>query len=246
MIQRKRGLFLVGLLAALAAVVILFPARVAYRMASPPLVALSGLSGTIWHGSAREFSTNGIYLRDLEWRIKPAGLLTGKAVYSVSGSPVSGFFDSEIAIGLGGTLALSNLTASLPLQMLAKPAGVAGLRGNLSVQIDRLELVAGRPAALDGTADIAGLVVPMVSRTSLGGYHAEFFTQNNGIVASIEDTDGVVDLAGSLQLNQDKSYSFVGQVVAKADTPASLKQRMQVLPRTDRPGQHELRLDGSY
>ncbi|MEJ2274689.1 MAG: type II secretion system protein N, partial [Woeseiaceae bacterium] len=95
MIQRKRGLFLVGLLAALAAVVILFPARVAYRMASPPLVALSGLSGTIWHGSAREFSTNGIYLRDLEWRIKPAGLLTGKAVYSVSGSPVSGFFDSE-------------------------------------------------------------------------------------------------------------------------------------------------------
>ncbi|MEJ2297319.1 MAG: type II secretion system protein N [Woeseiaceae bacterium] len=246
MIQRKRGLFLVGLLAALAAVVILFPARVAYRMASPPLVALSGLSGTIWHGSAREFSTNGIYLRDLEWRIKPAGLLTGKAVYSVSGSPVSGFFDSEIAIGLGGKLALSNLTASLPLQMLAEPAGVAGLRGNLSVQLDRLELVAGRPAALDGTADIAGLVVPMVSRTSLGGYHAEFFTQNNGIVASIEDTDGVVDLAGSLQLNQDKSYSFVGQVVAKADTPASLKQRMQVLPRTDRPGQHELRLDGSY
>jgi general secretion pathway protein N len=246
LIQRKRGLFLVGLLAALAAVVILFPARVAYRMASPPLVALSGLSGTIWHGSAREFSTNGIYLRDLEWRIKPAGLLTGKAVYSVSGSPVSGFFDSEIAIGLGGKLALSNLTASLPLQMLAEPAGVAGLRGNLSVQLDRLELVAGRPAALDGTADIAGLVVPMVSRTSLGGYHAEFFTQNNGIVASIEDTDGVVDLAGSLQLNQDKSYSFVGQVVAKADTPASLKQRMQVLPRTDRPGQHELRLDGSY
>jgi general secretion pathway protein N len=226
--------------------VILFPARVAYRMASPPLVALSGLSGTIWHGSAREFSTNGIYLRDLEWRIKPAGLLTGKAVYSVSGSPVSGFFDSEIALGLGGKLALSNLTASFPLQMLAEPAGVAGLRGNLSVQIDRLELVAGRPAALDGTADVAGLVVPMVSRTSLGGYHAEFFTQNNGIVASIEDTDGVVDLAGSLQLNQDKSYSFVGQVVAKADTPASLKQRMEILPRTDRPGQHELRLDGSY
>jgi general secretion pathway protein N len=246
LIQRKRGLFLVGLLAALAAVVILFPARVAYRIASPPLVALSGLSGTIWHGSAREFSTNGIYLRDLEWRIKPAGLLTGKAVYSVSGSPVSGFFDSEIAISPSGKLALSNLTASLPLQMLAKPAGVAGLRGNLSVQIDRLELVAGRPAALDGTADVAGLVVPMVSRTSLGGYHAEFFTENNGIVASIEDTDGVVDLAGSLQLNQDKSYSFVGQVVAKADTPASLKQRMQILPRTDRPGQHELRLDGSY
>jgi general secretion pathway protein N len=246
LIQRKRGLFLIALLAALAAVVILFPARVAYRMASPPLVALSGLSGTIWNGSAREFSTNGIYLRDLEWRIKPSGLLSGKAVYAVSGSPVSGFFDSEVAISAGGTVALSNLSGALPLQMLAKAAGVAGLRGNLTLAIDRLELVAGRPTALDGVIDVTGLVVPMVSRTPLGGYRAEFFTQDNGIAASIEDIDGVVDLAGSLLLDNDKSYSFIGQVVAKSDTPASLKQRLQMLPATDRPGQHEIRLDGSY
>ena len=246
MIQRKRGLFLVALLAAVAAVVILFPARVAYRIASPPLVALGGLSGTIWKGSAREFSTNGIYLRNLEWRIQPSLLLTGKAVYTVSGSPVTGFFDSDVAISPSGNVTLSNLNASLPLQMLEKPIRVPGLRGNASVKIDRLELAAGRPAALEGTVDIAGLIVPVVSRTSLGGYRAEFFTQDDGIVASIEDTDGVVDLAGSLQLSRDKSYSFVGQVVAKADTPASLKQRLQVLPATDRPGQHELRLEGSY
>jgi general secretion pathway protein N len=246
LIQRKRGLFLVALLAALAAVVILFPARVAYRMAAPPLVAMGGLSGTIWKGSAREFSTNGVYLRDLEWRIHPSGLLTGKAVYSVSGSPVSGFFDSEVAISPGGTVVLSDLNGSLPLQMLAEPAGVPGLRGTMSLQIDTLELVAGRPVALDGTVDVAGLIVPVVSRSSLGGYRGEFFTQDDGIVASIEDTDGVVDLAGSLQLSRDKSYAFVGQVVPKADTPAGLRQQLQRLPATDRPGQYELRLEGSY
>jgi len=120
------------------------------------------------------------------------------------------------------------------------------MRGNVSLEIDQLELVKGRPTALSGTADISGLLVPMVGRTSLGGYRAEFFTQDNGIVASIEDTDGVIDLAGSLQLDRDKSYTFVGHIVAKDDTPDGLKQRLEMLPQTDRPGQHELRLEGSY
>ena len=246
MIRRKRGLFLVAGLTIVVGVVVLFPARVAYQLASPPHVAKGGFSGTVWHGRAREFSTNGVYLRDLEWRIRPLGLLSGKAVYTISGSSVRGFLNSDVSIGSGGRVALSNLQAALPLQMLEKAVGVAGLRGDASVRFERLVLEAGRPVAVDGIIDVSGLVVPLVGQSSLGGYRAEFFTQNNGIVASVEDTDGVVDLAGSLQINPDKTYSFVGQVVAKPNTPDALRQRLQYLPKTDRPGQHQLRLDGSY
>lgn len=246
MIRRKRGLLLLALLTLIAGLLVLFPARVAYQMASPPHVAMSGLSGTVWRGSAREFSTNGIYLRGLEWRIQPLKLFSGKAVYTLTGSPVSGFLNSEVAISPTGALTLRNLEAAVPLQMFAQAAGVPGLRGNASAQFEKLELVNGRPAAMDGTLEVSGLVLPLISQSSLGGYRAEFFTQNNGIVASIEDTDGVVDLAGSLQLNPDKTYSFLGQLVAKPSTPESLQQRLQYLPRTNRPGQFELRLDGSY
>lgn len=247
MIHRKRGLFLVGFLVALIAVVVLFPARVAYKLASPPHVALSGLSGTVWNGAAREFSTNGVYLRNLEWHMRPLSLLSGNAVFVVSGNPTSGFFDSEIAVSLGGsTIKLSNLTAAVPLAMFEKAAGVPGLKGNASLKIENLELVNGRASALDGSMDIVGLVVPMLARTSLGGYRADFFTQGDGIVASVEDTDGVVDLAGSLQISRDKTYSFRGLVMAKTNTPDSLRQRIQYLPKTDREGQYELPLDGSY
>ncbi len=246
MIRRKRGLFLVALLTVVIGLVMLFPARVAYRLASPPHVAMSGFAGTVWRGSAREFSTNGVYLRDLEWRIKPLGLLTGKAVYAISGSSISGFLRSDVAISAAGTVTLRDLQAALPLQMFERAVGVAGLRGNASAQFEKLQLANGRPVAMDGTFEVSGLVVPLLGQASLGGYRAEFFTQNNGIVASVEDTDGVVDLAGSLQLNADKSYTFLGQVVAKPDTPDNLRQQLQFLPKTDRPGQHELRLDGSY
>lgn len=246
MILRTRGLVLLAVLTIAVALVITFPARVAYRWGSSPLVKMSGIQGSVWNGSAREFSTNGVFLRDLTWRMQPLQLLTGKAHYEISGSPVSGFFESDVAVGAGGSLTLRDLTASVPLQMFAAAANIAGLRGNASLQFERLELVSGRATAMDGTVDVADLVVPMLSATNLGGFRAEFFTQNNGIVASIEDTDGVIDLAGSLQLNADKSYAFLGQVVAKPNTPDSLKNQMRYLPPANDRGQHELRLEGSY
>lgn len=246
MIQRKRGLFLVAFVTVVVGLIAMFPARVAYRLMSTPLVSMSGIQGTIWSGIASEFSTNGVYLRDLSWEMQPSQLFTGKALYAISGTPVSGFLDGEIAVGLGGKVTLGELTASIPLQMIERAANVPGLRGNASLKFERLELVDGRPAAMDGTIDVANLVVPMLARGSLGGYSAEFFTQNNGIVASVEDTDGVVDLAGSIHLNHDGSWQFLGQVKPKPNTPEGLRNQLRFLPGTGDGDQRELRLEGSY
>lgn len=246
MIQRRRSLVLVAALTAIIALVVTFPARIAYQWASSPLLAMSGITGSVWSGKTREFSTNGVYLRDLEWRIHPLRLLTGKIAYSISASPVSGFFESKIAMGLDGTATLTDLSAALPLQMMEQAAKVPGLRGQASLQFERIQLVEGRAAAMNGTMTVADLVVPVVHRGSLGGYKAEFFTQNNGIVASVEDTDGVVDLAGSLQINPDATYSFVGQVVAKTNTPEAVRQQMRFLGPANERGQQEIRLEGAY
>lgn len=246
MIQRTRGLFLVGMATLVIALVVTFPARTAFSWVSPPFVSMSGVQGTIWNGSAREFQTNGVYLRDLRWRARPLQLLTGKVLYQVTASPVSGFFESDIALRLGGRVTLRDLTASVPLEMFARASGVGGLRGNASLQFERLELVNGRPAAMDGVFEAAGIVVPPLSRASLGGYRAEFSTQNNGIVASIEDTDGVYDLAGSLRIGNDRSYQFLGKVMAKPETPTDLRRKLDTLLPADEAGRKELRFDGVY
>ena len=246
MIQRTRGLFLVGIVTFVAALVVTFPARIAFYWVSPPFVSMSGIEGSVWSGSAREFQTNGVYLRDLQWRARPWQLLTGKMLYQVSASPASGFFDSEIALRFGGSVTLRNLTASVPLEMFARASGVRGLGGNASLRFERLELVDGGPAAMDGTIEASGVVVPPLSRASLGGYRAEFSTANNGIVASVEDTDGVYDLAGSLQISNDRSYRFLGKIMAKPGTPAELKRQLDNLLPADEAGRKELRFDGVY
>jgi general secretion pathway protein N len=246
LIERRRVLLLVAALTAIIALVVTFPARIAYQWVSSPFLAMSGISGSVWSGKAREFSTFGIYLRDLEWRIRPLQILTGKIAYSITGSPVSGFFQSKIAIGLDGTMTLTDLSAALPLQMVERAAHVPGLRGEASLQFERVQLVDGRASILEGTLTIADLVVPVVHQGSLGGYKAEFFSQNNGIVASVEDTDGVVDLAGSLQIKPDTSYSFLGQVIAKPNTPDAVREQMRFLGPANERGQQEIRLEGVY
>ena len=149
-------------------------------------------------------------------------------------------------MSFGGGITLGSLTAALPLGMFAFSGEFRGLEGDASLQFAHIELREGMPVMADGTLQVANLVVPQAGRDALGGYKAEFFTQDKGIVASIEDTDGVVDFAGSLQINNDRTFAFVGQVVAKPETPANILQKMRFLPPADDRGQHELRLEGAF
>lgn len=244
MIRSTRGLITTGVLVLVLGLVILFPARVAIGWFAPAEIAISGIQGSVWNGTANEAAFSGIYVRDVEWRLNALQLFTGKLSYSVAATPVSGFLESDVSVGFNGALTLSGLTAALPLDLFADVSGVRGLQGNASLTFERVEIVDGLATAADGTVQIANLLVPIVGRDSLGGYKAEFFTQNNGISASIEDTDGVLDLAGSLQIRTDRSFEFIAQVIAKPETPQSIRNQLQFLPPANARGQQELRLEG--
>ena len=244
--MQSRGLFLTGIIVLLVGLVVSFPARVAHRWMAPPAVLLSGLNGSVWSGSASEAAVNGVYLRDVRWRAKPLALLTGKLRYAIEASPISGFIDGTAAVGLGGTLTLTGVTGSMPLQALEQALGISGIRGTVNVQLDRLLLSNGFLLAVEGFVEIADLHVPTIDRASIGGYRAEFFTQESGVGASIEDTDGVIDLAGSLQLADDRSYQFIAQLAAKPQAPAGVRRQLQFLGSANDRGQHELRLEGRF
>lgn len=245
MIHSNRGLLLIAVLTLILALIVSFPARVGYRWATPAGLAASGIHGTVWRGKADAVAAHGIFLRDVSWRIKPLQLFTGTAFYRVQGSPESGFLEGNVGITIAGTVKASDLTASLPLYIFAQALNVRGLQGEASVQVDRLQLRNGLPVVADGTVQVNNLVAPRLSRDSIGGYRAEFFTQNNGVSASVEDTDGAVDLAGSLEIRDDRSYQFLGQVVAKPNAPASLRQQLEYLGSANERGQRELRIEGS-
>ena len=243
----KRGrLIIVGLLTLLAGLIILFPARVAYNWFAPPGIALNGFEGTVWSGSARHMTAGNIYVGNFRWRIKPLRLLTGKLAFAIEGSPSSGFVESEFAIGFGGDVYLNDLRSSIPVETLEHVSGIQGLRGNASIRFEWLQLANGWPVSAKGTLDVAGLLIPLVAQSPLGDFRAEFFTQEDGVVVSIEDIDAVVDLAGSLRLTSDRQYQFLGLVAPKPETSQQIRQQLQFLGSPNERGQYELRNEGQF
>jgi len=244
LIHSTRGLITVGILVLILGLIIKLPARLAVNWLAPSEVAISDIQGSAWSGSASEASVAGVYLRDVRWEFSPLQLFTGDLSYEVNATPVSGFIETDLSVGFGGAVTLSDLNASLPLELFAGVLGISGLQGSGSFQFDRLEIVDGLAVAADGTIQVADLVVPIVGRDPLGGYKLEFFTQNDGISASIEDVDGVVDLAGSLEVRADRSFEFLAAVISLPQTPAGVRRQLQYLPPANERGQQELRLEG--
>jgi len=244
LIRSTRGLVTTGAITLVLGLIVMFPARVAIGWFMPADVAIAGIQGSVWRGSATEAAVNSVYLRDIEWRLNISRLFTGQLSYSIEATPVSGFLESDVSIGYSGALTVSELTAALPLELLADAVNVSGLQGNVSLTFERIEIVDNLVTAADGTAQFADLMIPVFGRDSLGGYKAEFFTQNNGITASIEDTDGVLDMAGSLQISADRSFEFIALVIAKPEAPQGIRQLLQTLPAANNRGQRELRYEG--
>jgi general secretion pathway protein N len=235
---------IIGVITLLLGLLIVFPARVANHWFTPAGVAISGIQGSIWRGHALEGEIGGIYVRNLNWQMRPWALFTGELAYSVEADAVSGFINGNVALGIGGSAAIRDLTASLSLQSMQSIVGMAGLGGTANLQFARLVFKDGIPVAADGTLEIANLVAPLIDRSSVGGFRAEFFTQESGIIASVEDTDAVVELAGSLSVSPDRTYQFIAQVAPKDTTPANLREQMRFLGTPNERGQYEMRLEG--
>jgi len=241
----RKSFIAAGLLTFLAGLVILFPARVAYRWFAPENTQLSGISGSVWSGAAQEMSVAGLYLRDLRWRLRPLQLVTAKIALSLEASLSSGFVEANVAVGPGGRIAVTDLNGSVPLQAVAALVRIPGLSGNASVQLAELDVRNGLPVAVVGTVAVANLVAPPIDSGSIGGYRAEFFTAADGVSASVEDTDAVFDFAGSLKISPDRSYQFIGRIAPTDRTSEKLRQQLRFLGSPDERGQHQIRLEGT-
>ena len=73
----------------------------------------------------------------------------------------------------------------------------------------------------------------------------EISTQDSGIVGLVTDAGAVLDVTGTLQLAEDRSYSLVGNVAPNRETPVSLNNNLRFLGTPDQNGERQFRFEGS-
>ncbi len=243
MATRKR-LVAAGLATFILGMVITFPARVPYSWFSSQDVQLSGISGTVWRGHAAEGSVAGIYLYDLQWMFQPLSILRGRLAYRVESASAFGTIRSVVGVGVSGAVTLQDFSSTFSLQEFRDLFQLQGFDGSLQVDFESIVLEDGFPTSATGSVRLSNLLAPQLSPLAIGDYRAEFTSNADGILGSVEDSGGVLDVAGTISLSLDRSYSFVGEVAALPEAPAGLSDQLRFLGSPDARGYREFRIEG--
>jgi general secretion pathway protein N len=239
-----KRLVIVGILVFFAVLLATFPARVAYNWFAPAELQLSGIAGSVWNGSAAEGRAAGAYIRNINWQFRPSALLSGKLGFRTRSNPASGTLNADVGISPGGDLFLSRLSGNLPLDLLHPAMQQNGIRGDIALAFDTVVIRNGIPVVAEGSVTVSDFYVPDMSSARLGDFRADFQTNDDAVVGSIEDVSAVLDVAGTISLNQDGLYTFIGQVAPTPLTPQSVVNQLRFLGSANERGQHEFRFEG--
>ncbi len=240
----KKRLIAAGLATFIIGLVITVPARVPYGWLAAPGFQLAGVSGTLWRGQAPEGTVAGLYLRDLQWRFEPLSMLHGRLAYRIESNSTFGIIRSVVGLGPSGAITVQDFDGSFPIQEFRDLFQLQGFEGTLHVNFESVVIEHGFPTAATGTVRLSNLFAPQLSPRTIGDYRAEFTSNADGIRGLVEDSGGVLDVAGTISLGPDRSYSFVGTVAALPEAPAGLTSQLSFLGSPDERGYRDFRIEG--
>jgi general secretion pathway protein N len=240
-----RRLIILGAAGFVLGLLINAPARLIHY-GLPANISLDGLSGTVWNGSAKQLAVNNIAVGELNWRVAPSSLLRGRLGLILNAQLPDGALAGKAAMGLGGTVTLTNLTGSLPVAYLATdfPAGM--LDGRVSLVIEQAELMNGWPTRIKGVIALGNLVQNIPKPMALGTFSATFDGENTGdgaVDGVIATRSGPLLVDGELVLNSDRSYSLEASVGPNAETPDDLKSMLPLVGEKLPDGRYLLRFN---
>ena len=138
--------------------VLLFPARVAFRWFAPEGVQATAVSGRVWSGQAAGLSSQGVSLGDLSWELSPLGLLLLSAQGDFRLEQNGGFCEGFARLGLSGALKLSPLNCLSVLDLQGYLPGVSG-SAQVSAKLDHLLLQGDWPVSAQGEVVLGQLAL---------------------------------------------------------------------------------------
>lgn len=212
-----------------------FPASLAYRWFGPEPLRLASIEGTIWNGRAAHGAVAGLPFADLRWQLHPAALLTGRISLTAESRIADGFANASVEAAKG-RLELRDVRASLRLESVRSVLNLGAVQGDLSVALDRLELSGGLPVVAEGRLTLGNLVAPPlfptpgVTSIPLGNYRAELTAGDQpGIVATVTDEGGPLELAGRVMLAPDRSFTLDALIRPRPEAPAVLVEGLELV-----------------
>lgn len=224
MTSRRRLVLLVvaGLLAALIAAVVHFPARLAAAWFAPPAVQPWGLEGSIWSGRAAGLVLQGQELGALSWDASLLPALALQPAWDFGLRRPDGFAEGRVQVGLlGGRVGLEDFRAALELGTLPRMVVPEGTAGQARIELERLAVHDGWPAEVVGWATVTELELPGVI-LALGPFEFRFEPQEGPPVGRITSLGGPLAVDGRIELPAPRQWRFSAELAPGEDPPREL------------------------
>lgn len=202
----KKYIF-IGAAVFLLAMIAYVPASVAAKFLPNNIVA-SQFQGNLWNGSAASFIVDKIDYGSVKWKIKSSCFLWLKLCADIHQSHTD--IESAFHLKMRGSTEINNLTASGNadiLSPLVKDYGIS-LSGNFDADMQDIQFDANGIQRLRGKMNFSTLDINGVLRLSMGDVNSVFEPMSDYTQIDINNTQGHVDLAGTIQLYNDMRYEL--------------------------------------
>ena len=220
--RRRFLLAVAGILAALVAAVVHFPARVAAAWFAPPAIQGWGIEGSIWSGRAAGIVIQGHELGSLSWDARPWAALVLQPAWDFQLRRPDGFATGRVQVSpLGGRLGLEDFQAALELGTLPRMVVPEGTSGQARVELQQLELREGWPVTVVGRATVAELDLPGVI-LALGPFEFLFEPHDGPPVGQVVSLGGPLAVDGSIELPAPGEWRFRAELAPGENPPREL------------------------
>ncbi len=229
-----KRLLIIGISVFVASLLLNFPAALGLKLFAPEGLAMHGVAGTIWSGRAAEASYLSTYLGEVNWRFRPLSLLLARAGYRVQSRSPVGNFDTRFAVGVTGALRIDALDGRTRLSSIASvlppQVPVQLFDANLDLALSDIVLVEGWPTKAHGSILLSG--VRMTGQSdNLGSYEINVAEaeEPDTLVAQFKDTDGPLQIEGTVDVQRDGNYSMNCKASPRANAPATLMAAVDLI-----------------
>lgn len=247
----RRPLLALGAAALLVGLVAQIPASwLAQRVqARAPAVKLAGVAGTAFAGRAQYLIADGVVVRDVEWRLRPAALAADLTVATDNGR-----IRATVRRGPGGGIRVTGAEGDASLAWFGRLIGYHQLpvSGDVSASLNEAAINVRHAGGLgisqiDGRLRLTGahweLARPPIA---LGGFTGTLTTEDDAVTLQVAESDGPLAVTGTAQLAGGDRYELDLRLHPRAGADERLKSTLGLLGRPDAEGAYRVRERGRF
>ncbi|VAW51413.1 hypothetical protein MNBD_GAMMA06-671 [hydrothermal vent metagenome] len=212
------------------------------------VLAIQGVSGTIWNGKAYLISANNMQFKKTNWSFNLWKLLIGKLSIDASTTFLNNKITTELGISFLGTYFANDLSTKIAAKEVAQLANIplVQLDGMISLNIEHAQWKQGESPLATGEILWSNATVTVADTVPLGNISIVLGESEQELLsAEIKNQGGSININGTAELISEADYAVNIKLLPTATTNDNIKQSLGLFAAKQSNGEYLFKQSGS-